>query len=98
METPQGLSHIENHSLVPRGGFQNIGVSRHLTPGNPHVLETPTGYENGSLCMETPMVFPHIETPYSYTPKAVWDAPILPVEVATEIVSAIAVVFVVVIL
>ena len=35
---------------------------------------------------------------YENCPKPVWDAPILPVEVATGIVSAIAVVFIVIIL
>ena len=43
-------------------------------------------------------MFPCIERPYSYTPKPVWVAPILPVEVATGIVSAIAVALVVIIL
>ena len=43
-------------------------------------------------------MFPRIEKPYSDTPKPVWDAPILPVEVATGIVSAIAVVLVIIIL
>ena len=67
-------------------------------PGNPHVLETRTGYENSYLCVETPRVFPRTEKLYSYTPKPVWDAPILLVEVATRIVSTIAVVFIVIIL
>ena len=32
METPQGFPHIENRSHIPHGGFQNMGVSGHLTP------------------------------------------------------------------